>query len=71
VTNQAGIAWQRWLEPIGEFVRRHGREVNRWAIAGTYELELATLQRSVLPVLSRRGSAFRTLVLVDAGCWSG
>jgi len=71
VTNQAGIAWQRWLEPIGEFVRRHGREVNRWAIACTYELELATLQRSVLPVLSRRGSAFRTLVLVDAGCWSG
>lgn len=58
MTNQAGIAWQRWLEPIDEFVRRHGRESNRWAIACTYELELATLHRS---------SAFRTLVLVDAG----
>jgi hypothetical protein len=67
VTKQAGIAWQRWLEPIDEFVRRHGHESNRWAIACTYELELATLQRSVLPVLSRRGSAFRTLMLVDAG----
>jgi hypothetical protein len=67
MTKQLGLAWQRWLEPVDEFVRRHGREPNRWAIACTYELEMSALQRSVLPVLSRRGSAFRTLALVDAG----
>lgn len=62
-----GLAWQRWLDPVDEFVRQHRREPSRWAIACTYELELATLQRTVLPALSRRGAAFRTLVLVDAG----
>jgi hypothetical protein len=66
VTGQ-GLAWQRWLDPVDEFVRQHRREPSRWAIACTYELELATLQRAVLPALSRRGAAFRTLVLVDAG----
>jgi hypothetical protein len=55
------------LDPVDEFVRQHRREPSRWAIACTYELELATLQRNVLPALSRRGAAFRTLVLVDAG----
>lgn len=62
-----GLVWQRWLDPVDEFVRRHRHEQSRWAIACTYELELATLQRTVLPALSRRGAAFSTLVLVDAG----
>ena len=62
-----GLEWRRWLEPAEEFVRHYGRERHRWALACTYELELATLQKSVLPILSRRGSAFSTIVLVDAG----
>ena len=67
MSNPLGLTWRRWLEPADEFVRRYGRESRRWAVACTYELELATLQRNVLPILSRRGSAFRTIVLVDAG----
>ena len=67
MTKQPGLEWQRWLDPVDEFVRRHGREPNRWAIACTYELEMSALQRSLLPVLSRRSSAFRTLAFVDAG----
>ena len=67
MNKQPGLEWQRWLDPVEEFVRCHGREPNRWAIACTYELEMSALQGSLLPVLGRRSSAFRTLAFVDAG----
>lgn len=65
--SSGGLPSQRWLDPVDRFVKMHGRERNRWAIACTFELDLATLQRSVLPALSRRGAAFRTVVMCDAG----
>jgi hypothetical protein len=60
-----GLESQRWIDPVDDFVRRRGRSPCRWAIACTYEIDLALVQRVVLPVLSRRGSAFRTVVLAD------
>jgi hypothetical protein len=62
-----GLARQRWIDPIESFVREHGRATPRWAVICTYECDLARLDRQVLPVLARRGRAFRTVVLADAG----
>jgi hypothetical protein len=62
-----GLAWQRWLEPVDEFVREHAGETRRWAIACTYELDIEVLRHTVLPTLCQRRRPFRTVVLADAG----
>jgi hypothetical protein len=64
--SRPGLESQRWIDPVEEFVRRHGHNSSRWAIACTYEVDLPLIQRVVLPVLSRRGCAFRTVILSDA-----
>lgn len=61
-----GLKWQRWVDPIESFVREHGDQKPRWAIICTYECEMDRLEQDVLPVLTRRGRVFRTLVLADA-----
>ena len=63
----SGIARQRWIDPLDNFVRDHGRQTPRWAIICTYGCDPDVLERQVLPRLNRRGRAFRTLVLADAG----
>lgn len=62
-----GLAWQRWLEPVDEFVREHAGEARRWAIACTYELDVDVLRRTVVRTLCQRRRPFRTVVLADAG----
>lgn len=62
-----GLERWRWSDPIDDFVRQHGNARPRWAILLTYELDIATLARAVLPALSRRGRRFRTVVLADQG----
>lgn len=62
-----GLVSSRWVEPIEEFVRTHGRETPRWAVVLTYEIELDRVARVLMPALSRRGRQFKTVVLADAG----
>lgn len=62
-----GLGWRRWIDPIDSFVREHGDLTPRWAIICTYECEMDRLEQDVLPLLVRRGRAFRTMVLADAG----
>jgi hypothetical protein len=50
-----GLERQRWSDPIDDFVREYGGATPRWAIVLTYELDIATLARAVLPALTRRG----------------
>lgn len=56
----------RWMDPIENFVREHGHKAPRWAIITTYTFDPERFSRSVVPVLSRRGRAFRVMVLADA-----
>ena len=65
--NNAGLERRRWIEPIDGFIREHGQRTPRWAILLTYQVDLARFARSVLPVLSRRGRCFRTVLLADHG----
>lgn len=62
-----GLGWRRWGDPIESFVRKCGHLTPRWAVIGTYEFDADRLERDVLPLLSRRGRIFRTIVLADAG----
>lgn len=66
-----GLERQRWSDPIDDFVREYGGATPRWAIVLTYELDIATLARAVLPALTRRGRRFRTVVLADQGALEG
>lgn len=60
-----GLNWQRWVDPIESFVREHGHQNPRWAVICTYECEMDRLEQDVLPMLTRRGRAFRTVVFAD------
>lgn len=62
-----GLERNRWVEPIEDFVRMHGHGAPRWAVCLSYEFEPALFNLKVLPVLSRQGRCFRTVVLTDAG----
>lgn len=62
-----GLSWQRWVDPIDSFVRQFGRFAPRWAIFCTYECEFNRLEQDILPLVTRRGHAFKTLALIDAG----
>ena len=60
-----GVEWNRWVDPIDDFVRQHGRHTPRWAVFLTYNLDLSRFGRVVLPVLSRHGKRFRVVVISD------
>lgn len=62
-----GLSWHRWVDPIESFVSEYGQLTPRWAVICTYECEMDRLEQDVLPLLARRGRAFRTVVLADAG----
>jgi HKD family nuclease len=62
-----GLDFNRWIEPIEDFVREHGHQTPRWAVFLTYEFAPARFCRSVMPTLSRKGRCFRTIVLADQG----
>lgn len=64
---RSGLERHRWIDPIDEFVRQHGRERPCWAIFLTYQIGLERLARNVLPCLARRGRRFRSVVLADHG----
>lgn len=64
---RAGLERRRWVEPIDDFIREHGQRTPRWALLLTYQVDLDRFARSVLPVLSRRGRCFRTVLLADHG----
>jgi hypothetical protein len=59
-----GLDRNRWLDPVDEFVRQHGRFTPRWAIVLTYEIDLDRLG-AVLRPLTRRGRCFRCVVISD------
>ena len=60
---KTGLERSRWVDPIDDFVRQHGRATPRWAVFLTYNIDLDRFGRSVLPVLSRRGRCFRSVVI--------
>jgi len=62
-----GLRWRKWGEPVEDFVRRHGTEGPRWAVLLTYDCAATAVAREVLPLLHKRGRAFKTLILADAG----
>lgn len=62
-----GLSWHRWGDPIESFVSEYGQLTPRWAIICTYECEMDRLEQDVLPLFTRRGRAFRMVVLADAG----
>jgi len=62
---KTGIERNRWIDPIEDFVRQHGRDTPRWAVFLTYNFDLDRFARSVVPSLSRRGRRFRIVALSD------
>jgi hypothetical protein len=63
--NRMGLERNRWVDPIDDFVRQHGRATPRWAIFLTYEIKLDRFARAVLPALARRGRRFRSVMISD------
>ena len=62
-----GLERNRWIDPIDDFVRQHGRATPRWAVFLTYNIDLNRFARTVLPTLTRRGRRFRAIILSDQG----
>jgi hypothetical protein len=66
-SSKKGLGWVRWVDPIESFVSEYAQLTPRWAVICTYECEMDRLEQDVLPLLARRGRAFRTVVFADAG----
>lgn len=62
---RTGLERNRWVDPIDDFVRQHGRATPRWAVFLTYNIDLDRFGRLVLPALARRGRHFRSVMLSD------
>jgi len=62
---RTGLERNRWVDPIDDFVRQHGRATPRWAVFLTYNIDLDRFGRLVLPALARRGRRFRGVMISD------